>query len=194
MKKIPTLFKREFIDHHIVNTLPEVEDGLEWVLEGEGVPTIKYDGACCAVINDTFYRRYDAKNGKPVPDGAIKCQPKPDPVTGHMPCWIACKRTDPADKWFWAAYDNAVETIGYVPDGTYEAIGVHFNGNPYELENDRLMPHGVVPISNLERTYEGIRNWLETHYEEGIVFWKDNEPKCKIKRTDFGFVWGNGGV
>ena len=24
---------------------------------------------------------------------------------------------------------------------------------------------------------------------EGIVFWKDGEQKCKIKRTDFGFRW-----
>ena len=25
--------------------------------------------------------------------------------------------------------------------------------------------------------------------EEGIVFWKDGEPQCKIKRSDFGFEW-----
>lgn len=24
---------------------------------------------------------------------------------------------------------------------------------------------------------------------EGIVFWKDGQPQCKIKRTDFGFSW-----
>ena len=24
---------------------------------------------------------------------------------------------------------------------------------------------------------------------EGIVFWKDGEPRCKIKRSDFGFTW-----
>lgn len=26
---------------------------------------------------------------------------------------------------------------------------------------------------------------------EGIVFWKDGEPKCKIKRSDFGFPWNS---
>ena len=25
--------------------------------------------------------------------------------------------------------------------------------------------------------------------EIGIVFWKDGEPRCKIKRSDFGFKW-----
>lgn len=189
MKKIPTLFKREFIDHKIVRTLPEVEEGFDWVLEGQGKATVKYDGACCAVINGEFYKRYDAKNGKPIPEGAIKCQDEPDPITGHMPCWVKCDRDEPSDKWFWAAYDYAVESIGYVPDGTFEALGVHFQGNPYELDHDTLMPHGFVPINDLERTYDGIKQWLDTHYEEGIVFWKDDEPKCKIKRSDFGFVW-----
>lgn len=27
------------------------------------------------------------------------------------------------------------------------------------------------------------------HEIEGIVFWKDGEPRCKIKRSDFGFEW-----
>jgi len=191
MKKIPTLFKREFVDHQIVNTLPEVTEGLDWVLAGQGRATVKYDGACTAIIDGEFYKRYDAKNGKPVPEGAIKCQEEPDPVTGHMPCWVKCRRDKPEDKWFWAAYDHAKELVSTIPDGTYEAMGKHFNNNPYNLEIDSLMPHGLVQIYDLDRTYEGIRNWLETHYEEGIVFWRDGEPKCKIKRSDFGFEWGN---
>jgi hypothetical protein len=40
-----------------------------------------------------------------------------------------------------------------------------------------------------ERTFEGIRKWLQEHEEEGIVFWLDGEPRCKIKRTDFGLEW-----
>lgn len=27
-------------------------------------------------------------------------------------------------------------------------------------------------------------------FAEGIVFWKDGQPQCKIKRSDFGFPWG----
>ena len=41
----------------------------------------------------------------------------------------------------------------------------------------------------VERTFEGIKKYLETNYVEGLVFWKDGEPKCKIKRKDFGFTW-----
>ena len=51
MKKIPTLFEREFENHRIVRILPNVSPDLAWVMAGEGVATIKWDGACCAVIN-----------------------------------------------------------------------------------------------------------------------------------------------
>lgn len=188
MKKIPTLFERKFEGNHVKDVLPIVTKGMEWVLDGEGVATIKYDGSCCAIIKGEFYKRYDAKHGKPVPKGAIKCQEEADPITGHLPCWVKCDRENPADKWFWAAYDNVVKYYGKISDRTCEAIGIHFQNNPYRLSYDTLMYHGedvvVVP-----RSFEGIREWLATHEEEGIVFWKDGEPKCKIKRTDFGFEW-----
>lgn len=189
MKKIPTLFERVYENHKIVDILPNVTPGMEWVLDGDGIATIKLDGSCCAIINGEFYKRYDAKNGKPVPDGAIKCQEEADPITGHLPCWVKCDRNNPADKWFLEAYDS--ESTFEHTDGTYEAIGKHFNGNPYKLDCDKLVKHGVSAIGpELDRTFEGIRQWLSDNYHEGIVFWKDGEPKCKIKRSDFGFEWG----
>lgn len=51
MKKMPTLYKREFDNNHnckIVGTHPI--EGMEWVEAGLGVPTEKIDGACCAII------------------------------------------------------------------------------------------------------------------------------------------------
>ena len=61
MKKIPTLFEREFQNHQVISISQEVAPGLERVLTGEGVATEKIDGACCAVIGGEFYKRYDAK-------------------------------------------------------------------------------------------------------------------------------------
>ena len=88
MKKIPTLFQREYLNHEVIKVLDIVTEGCEWVLSGEGTATLKYDGACCCIINGELYKRYDAKNGKPVPEKAIPCQDKPDAITGHFPCWI----------------------------------------------------------------------------------------------------------
>ena len=39
MKKIPTLFERVFDEHRIVDILPNVTPGMEWVLKGEGIAT-----------------------------------------------------------------------------------------------------------------------------------------------------------
>lgn len=198
MRKIPTLFERVFDGHKIVDILPNVTPGMEWVLKGEGKATVKWDGSCCAIIDGEFYRRYDAKNGKPVPEGAIKCQEEADPITGHLPCWVKCDRNNPDDRWYWKAYDNKVTFESYHPlghhtdkleDGTYEAIGKHFRNNPYSRETDILVRHGTVEMANFPRTFEGMREYLKNNYMEGVVFWKDGQPQCKIKRSDFGFEW-----
>jgi hypothetical protein len=191
MKKIPTLFERVYENHKIVDILPNVTVGMEWVLDGDGVATVKWDGSCCAIINGEFYKRYDAKKGKKIPDGAIKCQDEPDKVTGHMPCWVKCDRNNPADKWFVEAeYITSMWSNQglQLPDGTYEAVGKHFQGNPYNFKSDQLVKHGEN-IIEVERTFDGIKQYLHDNYIEGIVFWLDNEPRCKIKRTDFGFEW-----
>lgn len=212
MKKIPTLFERVYENHKIVDILPNVTQGMEWVLQGKGVATLKVDGSCCAIINGEFYKRYDAKRGKPIPEGAIKCQEEADPITGHLPCWVKVDENKPEDKWFIEAYKTTIESgkiettngglasgkisehrefvYPKLQDGTYEAIGVHFQGNPYNLQCDTIVKHGTITI-NVERTFDGIKKYLSEHYIEGIVFWLDGEPRCKIKRSDFGFDWGN---
>ena len=196
MKKIPTLFQREYANHKVIKTMNIVTPGMEWVLNGEGVATVKHDGSCCAIIDGKFYKRYDAKGRKKVPAGSIPCC-DPDPVTGHWPHWAPVDNDNPSDKWFVKALDNYAvmqmhvrdgHKVFFIPDGTYEAIGPHFQGNPYGLDSDRLVPHGMR-LRHIERTFEGIRKWLEENEEEGLVFWLDGEPRCKIKRTDFGLEW-----
>ena len=188
MKKIPTLFERVFENGKLVRTENKITPGLEEVLE-RGTPTIKWDGSCCAVIDGGFYKRFDAKPGRKIPEGAIPCC-DPDPITGHWPHWVKVDINDTSDKWFIEAYALSTIIKEVVSDGTYEAIGVHFNGNPYGFRaTDYLVRHGKDPVDLPERTFEGIREWLETHEEEGLVFWMDGEPRAKIKRTDFGLEW-----
>ena len=184
MKKIPTLFEREYADHKVVGIKPVLTDpSLQWVLDGEGEATLKIDGTCCAIINGKFYRRYDAKKGKKPPEGAIPCC-EPDPVTGHWPHWLLVTPDDPAARWHLEALNNTRVT----EDGTYEAIGPHFQGNPYNLDHDIIVRHGEIKL-NIGRSFEELRDMLKKTKIEGIVFWKDGEPKCKIKRSDFGFAW-----
>ena len=183
MKKIPTLFERRYENHRVVEVLPTVTPGMEWVLEGEGDATVKIDGSCCAIIGGIFYRRYDAKAGRKPPAGGIPCG-DPDPITGHWPFWVPVDPLDPADKWYAEAFRNSLS----LEDGTYEAIGPHFQGNQHRWKVDTLIRHGTMRV-NVHRSFEGIREYLRNNVIEGLVFWKDGEPKCKIKRSDFGFEW-----
>lgn len=189
MKKIPTLFKRIYENHRVIGITDEVTEGCEFVLEGKGTPTIKYDGSCCAIIDGQLYKRYDAKRGKKAPEGAIPCQDAPDEITGHFPHWVKCDRNNPADKWFFKAYDYEESPL-ILSDGTYEAIGEHFQGNPYRLKGDTLIRHGTMVITEKLDSFEAIKEYLKNNDIEGIVFWLDGEPRCKIKRSDFGFLWG----
>jgi hypothetical protein len=185
MKKIPTLFKRIFDEktHKIIDITDEITPGCEEAFLN-GTATVKMDGSCCAMINGVFYKRYDCKKGKTPPEGAIPCC-DPDPVTGHWPHWVKVDPEDPANRWFCVALNNS----GMTPDGTYEAIGPHFNGNPYQRAYDILVRHGETKIDNIHRDFESVKYYLENHLVEGIVFWLNGEPVCKIKRSDFGFKW-----
>lgn len=190
MKKIPTLFEREFKDHNVIKILPKVHPGMEWVLKGEGVATVKYDGSCCAIIDGEYYKRYDCKKGKIPPDGFIPCC-EPDSITGHWPGWVKVDEKNPADKWFVTVYEMTVMLENYgmkLSDGTYEAVGRCFQNNPYNFTSNKLIKHGKE-IVEVERTFEGIKKYLSEHEIEGLVFWKDGSPQCKIKRSDFGFEW-----
>ena len=127
MKKIPTLYERIIDNYHNARICGDYpREGLEWVEKGEGIPTVKRDGTCTAIINCEFYKRYDAKNNKPIRENDILCQDAPDPITGHFPVWRLCDRSDPDDKHLWEAFDNYCIAVskfdGFVSDGTHEAV------------------------------------------------------------------------
>lgn len=191
MKKIPTMFERVFdghkivaVTHHFTNDL--CEKALEF-----GTPTIKYDGSPIFCGKLGIWKRIDLGKAKnfPYDKPVILCEKKPDEVTGHWPAWILLDRSSPADKWFLEAYKEYWKQLP-VKAGTYEAIGPHFQGNPYKLPADTLVKHGDHIADDLkERSFAGVKHWLETHGHEGLVFWLSGKPVCKIKRTDFGLPW-----
>ena len=68
-------------------------------------------------------------------------------------------------------------------------MGPHFQGNPENWHEDILLRHGSGMVSLSDYSFDGIRSFLEKTPIEGIVFWKDGMPQCKVKRSDFGFEW-----
>ena len=54
--KRQALFHCTFEKQIVIGILKKVAFGLEWVLAGKGVATVKWDGACCAIIGGEFYK------------------------------------------------------------------------------------------------------------------------------------------
>lgn len=201
MKKIPSLFKRDYAGTRLVYN--EVVLGSEWVLSGEGVPTEKYDGTACMVRDGRLYRRYDRKPPKGIrrrhrdgelwdpstfksaPEGWEPCEDAPNVHTGHWPGWIPVGN-GPEGLWHRAAWEDY---DGYMPDGTYELVGPTIDGNPHGLENHEFWPHGDMQLLTAPRDYAGLKNWFAVNQVEGIVWWHPDGRMVKIKRRDFGYEW-----
>jgi hypothetical protein len=179
MKKMKTVFviDRTARPHTITREVQE-----QWVLDGEGVATIKFDGTSCMVRDGKLFKRFDAKKGRTPPEGFIPCQAEPDPVTGHWPMWVPVTG-DPADKWHREAFLD-----GSFEDGTYELIGPKVQGNRYGVDRHSLVRHGA-DIVEVERTFEGLKAWVEAHQHEGLVFHHPDGRMAKLRRSDFSLPW-----
>lgn len=84
MKKMPTLFERQFENHEIIKCLNKIHGECEWVINGEGYATEKLDGTCCMIKDNKLYRRYDYKEGRKLPSNAIPCQPNKEDYTNKV--------------------------------------------------------------------------------------------------------------
>lgn len=186
MKKIPTLFVRDFEHSNGRYVTREVNPGCEWVLAGEGVVTRKWDGTCVRVdLDGKVWARREVKPGKLAPAGF---QPiEHDKTTDKVVGW------EPAHQSSFSAL--ITEAIANHPSlnvgaGTYELIGPKVNGNPEGYDEHRLIRHGVdIPSATGARTYDDIRADLEHYGYEGFVYWRipgnANGDMVKIKRRDF---------
>lgn len=177
MRKIVTLFQRNYETDRLVRD--EVVPGAEWVLEGQGVATRKFDGTCCMVRSGKLFKRYDAQNGKPTPVGFEPAQ-DPDQETGHWPGWLPVG-DGPEDRWFFEAFAATTE----LPDGTYELCGPKVQGNPENYDNHVLVAHGRQVLMDVPRDFAGLRDYLVACNFEGIVWHHHDGRMVKLKKRDF---------
>ncbi len=190
MKKIPSLFQRNYDGDRLVRD--EVVPGSEWVLEGEGVPTEKWDGTSCLVRDGTLYKRFDCKKGRTPPENWKPCEPERNEHTGHWPGWVPVG-DGPEDKWHREAWGRRDADYVNENEGTYELVGPKVQGNPYKRLGHSLWRHGTVDLkaslSMDTRSFGGIKEWLGPRDIEGIVWHHPDGRMVKIKRRDFGLPW-----
>jgi len=188
MVKIISLFQRNYDGDRLVRD--ELVTGAEWVANGEGVATRKWDGTCCRIKDGKLYRRYDAKQGKTPPPGFEPAQDY-DPITGHMPGWIEVG-DGPEDKWHRIGWEN---TKSKFPEGdwpgdieaTFELCGPHIQGNPECEPQEILIRHGSGGLEEEPpRDFAGLKEFFSRYPIEGIVWHHPDGRMVKIKGKDFG--------
>lgn len=187
MKKIISLFMRNYDGDRKVRD--ELTAGAEWVAEGEGLATRKWDGIAVMVEAGAVFKRYDAKTGRTPPANFVPAQPSPDPVSGHWPGWVPADGPD--SRYIQEAVERAKRTqyLTGIPDGTYEVcgprIGTRHGANPERLAEHILVPHGADVLEDCPRTFEGLLAYLKDKPIEGIVWHHTDGRKVKIKKADF---------
>jgi hypothetical protein len=122
MKKTPTIFKRN--PENMKLLLNEQNHKCDWVFNGEGIATRKYDGTCCLVRDGILYKRKELKQGDKEPQGFELADF--DDETGKTVGWVPVSKDDPADKYHNLAFDSQF----HLKDGTYELLGDKVQGNP----------------------------------------------------------------
>lgn len=177
MEKIPTLFVRDENDRRHVTS--QVTPGCEWVLAGEGVATVKWDGTCVMFDGTRWWSRREVKPGKEPPANWVELEV--DETTGKRVGW------EPAEQSSFHKY-----LLEALPDGagrgTYELCGPKINGDPEGFETHVLLQHGRQRFFTgftWSRTFESLSKVLPRVDVEGIVFWHADGRKAKIKRRDF---------
>ncbi|WP_280186259.1 MULTISPECIES: DUF5565 family protein [Nocardia] len=178
MKKIPTLFKRD--PENMARVLSEVNPGCEWVLAGEGVATIKYDGVCVMFDGNAWWSRREVKPDKPEPPNWVEVDA--DPVTGKRMGWEPIEQSS-----FRKIFESAIKPSELEAGQTFELIGPKINGNFHNFTNHCLMRHGAAVDTSAPRDFEGLRDWMAIMCDgnlEGIVWHHPDGRRAKLKIKD----------
>lgn len=183
MKKIISLFQRNYDGNRLVRD--EIVPGAEWVINGEGITTRKYDGTCCLIKDGKLYKRYEirwikctasnANNSGPqympkglIPNGFIEAD-EIDETTGKQQGWLPIN-SGPEDKWHREAWQALCENCLDTQNGTYELLGPKIQGNPEKYKEYVLLYHYNAQLLDCPRDFEGIKEYLSKTSIEGVVW------------------------
>lgn len=178
MKKIISLFQRDWAGDRRARNV--VTPGAEWVLAGEGVATVKWDGTCCMIQDGKFYKRYEHKVGRKIPENFIAATDV-DPETKKQQGWVPVG-DGPEDQY----HREGFRALTSRTDGTYELVGPKVQGNAELMLTHCLWRHGSKILDDVPRTFEGLKQYLVDRDIEGIVWHHPDGRMVKIKAADFG--------
>lgn len=190
MKKIPTLFVRDFANRATV--LPVISEGCAWALTDPlARATRKYDGTCVMLDDDDrWWARREVKQDRPMPQGwwQVDHDEATDKRTGWEPIGQSA---------FVRWHTEAVARLDPQVPGTYELVGPKINGNPERNTQHELIRHAdavtfTLPAWNhpvpVRAAFEALRELTTSLGEsgiEGIVWHHPDGRMVKLKARDF---------
>ena len=190
MQKIEWLFQKDEKWKAIDNISPN----MEWVFNGDSIATVKWDGACCAIINDRFYKRHKLNEGKSKPFMWIHHTLNPEQKTGHG--WKPVTENS-EDQYFAEGLKNTTILLSEYKNRTFELLGHKVNKcrkhypEIFATRKHILKQHGMDHIKLPDNFgYNEIKLYLVDNYIEGIVFHRISEKGyAKVCRRHFGLSW-----
>lgn len=178
MIKIPTIFVRDMSKQPAL-VIPEWVPGTEWVRDGEGVATRKWDGTSCLIRDGKLYKRRELRRGDVAPADFESLGT--DENTGKTVGWVPVG-DGPEDRWH-------REALNPGHDGTFELVGPKVQGNKDRFDKHTLVAHGYEQIECPARDFDGLKSFLSGAQMEGLVWHHPDGRMAKIKRRDFGLRW-----
>lgn len=184
MNKTPSVFLRNPENMHEMTR--EVNPLCQWVLDGEGVATRKYDGTCVMYDGEQWWARREVKKDKTPPVNWVPVEF--DDITGKAMGWEPIAQSGYYHAWQ-DAYIN-LDSRAYEL-GTYELIGSKINGNPERLtRNHELIKHGdaqriTVNVRNYDTIKADIQGFWVVHGWEGVVWHHPDGRMAKMKARDY---------
>lgn len=181
MRKVPTLFQRDPTNRRFVAS--DINPSCQWVIDGEGVATRKYDGTCVMLDErGHWWARREVKPGKAEPPAFVEVEH--DDITGKRVGWEPVSQSAFAKIHAQVMTDFLVDTDD-LPPGTYELIGPRINQNPEGVERHQLRYHADAERLVAPRDHDGLREFLASFDGEGIVWHHPDGRMAKIKGRDF---------
>lgn len=187
MEKIPTCLERDW-EGDRSRVLNQITPGCEWVFAGEGVATRKVDGTCVMYDGTIWWARREVKDDREPPANFAPISS--DLTTGKTIGWEPIDQSPFAKFWNEAIGSGYEGNLGPWDTGTYELLGPKIQKNPEGLSNHELWRHADAEQAPVNRTYEGMKAFLEKRGWEGIVFHHPDGRMAKIKGRDFGLKRG----
>jgi hypothetical protein len=180
LRKIPTIFKRDF-ENNPQRVTAERNPDCDWVFAGEGTATRKYDGMCCMYDGTTWFKRREVKPSQQPPEDFVLVDR--DEETGKKVGWVPIGDGS-EDQYFRAAIAALHPNDQHV--ATYELLGPKSQGNPEAIDTHFLQEHEKAWVyPDVPRSYNGLRDFLASRDIEGLVFHHPDGRMAKIKKRDY---------